>query len=155
MRRGQARGQGSDIFEFDARHASYLAALGPRCKVEFIISALEVTPSRIGDIAAPMIDLDFTFSGEMWRWQSETATAWHFITLPAELSEDIKAFTKHLVRGFRSVKVEVRIGETTWKTSLFPSKDRGAYILPIKKSVRAAENMSAGSVVTVYLRVPT
>jgi len=63
-----------------------------------------------------MIDLEFTFSAELWLWQSETATAWHFVTLPVELSEDIKAFTKHLARGFRSVKVEVRIGETIWKT---------------------------------------
>lgn len=101
-----------------------------------------------------MIDLEFTFTGKMWRWQSETATAWHFVTLPAELSEDIKAFTKHMARGFRSVKVEVRIGETTWKTSLFPSKEKGAYFLPIKKAVRIAENMGVDSVVTVHLRIP-
>jgi len=102
-----------------------------------------------------MIDLDFTFSGEMWLWQSENATAWHFVTLPVELSEDIKAFTKHLARGFRSVKVEVRIGETTWKTSLFPSKEKGAYLLPIKKSVRTTENLCIGGNFEIHLRVPT
>ncbi len=102
-----------------------------------------------------MIDLEYSFSGEIWLWQSEKATAWHFVTLPVELSEDIKAFTKHLARGIRSVKVEVQIGETTWKTSLFPSKEQGAYILPIKKSVRAAENLSAGTIAEVHLRIPT
>ena len=102
-----------------------------------------------------MIDLEFTFTSEIWLWQSETATAWHFVTLPVELSEDIKAFTKHLTRGFRSVKVEVRIGETSWKTSLFPSKEQGAYLLPIKKSVRVAEDISVGSVAEFHLRVPT
>ena len=79
----------------------------------------------------------------------------HFVTLPAELSEDIKAFTRHLTRGFRSVKIEARIGETTWKTSLFPSKEQGAYLLPIKKSVRAAEKISEGSSTEIHLRVPT
>ena len=102
-----------------------------------------------------MIDLDFTFSGKMWRWQSETATAWHFITLPVDMSEDIKAFTKHLARGFRSIKVEVRIGETFWKTSLFPSKEQGAYLLPIKKMVRDAEKLKTDIDVTVHLRIPT
>jgi hypothetical protein len=102
-----------------------------------------------------MIDLEFTFSGKLWRWQSETATAWHFITLPIELSEDIKAFTKHLARGFRSVKVEVTIGETVWKTSLFPSKEQGAYLLPIKKSVRDAESLIVDKPAEVHLSIPT
>lgn len=102
-----------------------------------------------------MIDLEYSFSGKMWKWQSETAAAWHFINLPNELSEDIKAFTKHLTRGFRSVKVEARIGETTWKTSLFPSKEQGTYLLPIKKSVRDAEEMDLTSEFMVHLRIPT
>ena len=78
-----------------------------------------------------------------------------FVALPVEMSEDIKAFTKHLARGFRSVKVEAQIGDTSWKTSIFPSKEREAYILPIKKSVRTAEDIGAASVVTVDLRIPT
>jgi len=102
-----------------------------------------------------MIDLEFTFSGEMWQWQSETATAWHFISLPVDVSEDIKAFTKHLARGFRSVKVEARIGDTVWKTSLFPSKERGTYLLPIKKSVRAAEALTVEKSIEVLLSIPT
>jgi len=101
-----------------------------------------------------MIDLEFSFTAEVWLWQAEKA-AWHFVALPVDMSEDIKAFTKHLSRGFRSVKVEAKIGETRWKTSIFPSKDRGAYILPIKKSVRVAEEIDADSNVTVDLVIPT
>jgi len=101
-----------------------------------------------------MIDLEFSFTSEIWLWQAEKA-AWHFVALPVEMSEDIKAFTKHLARGFRSVKVEAQIGDTSWKTSIFPSKEREAYILPIKKSVRTAEDIGAASVVTVDLRIPT
>ena len=101
-----------------------------------------------------MIDLEFSFTSEIWLWQAEKA-AWHFVTLPVDMSEDIKAFTKHLARGFRSVKVEAQIGGTSWKISIFPSKERGAYILPIKKSVRTAEDIGAGTKVTVDLRIPT
>ena len=102
-----------------------------------------------------MIDLEYSFSGKVWKWQTETTTAWFFVTLPVEISEDIKAFTKHLARGFRSVKVEVRVGETVWKTSLFPSKEKGAYLLPLKKAVRLAENINVDSRVEVHLRIPT
>ena len=101
-----------------------------------------------------MIDLEFSFTAEVWLWQSEKAS-WHFVTLPGDMSEDIKAFTKHLTRGFRSVKLDVNIGETRWKTSIFPSKEHGGYILPIKKSVRAAEDIGVGSTVKLDISIPT
>ena len=89
-----------------------------------------------------MIDLDFTFTAELWEWTGKGS--WVFVTLPEELSADIKHFTRHMTRGFRSVRVDVTVGETNWKTSLFPDSKRGAYLLPIKKAVRAAENISIG-----------
>jgi hypothetical protein len=49
------------------------------------------------------------------------------------------------------IPVQVRIGKTGWKTSLFP-KD-GRYIVPIKASVREAENLAEGDNVTVRLEV--
>ena len=101
-----------------------------------------------------MLDLDFTFTNEVWLY-SATKASWHFVTVPVEMSADIKAFTKHLVKGFRSVKVTATIGETTWSTSIFPDSKTGCYFLPIKASVRAAEGVSVGDQVTVQLVVGT
>lgn len=101
-----------------------------------------------------MIDLEFSFTSEVWLWQAEKG-AWHFVTLPPDMSEDIKAFTKHLARGFRAVKVEARIGETRWKTSIFPSNEHGAYILPLKKSVRDAEDINLNMTISIDLTIPT
>ena len=101
-----------------------------------------------------MIDLEFEFESKIWLWVAEKAS-WHFLTVPEDISSDIKAFTKHLARGFRSVKVEACIGETKWKTSIFPSKTHKGYILPIKAAVRKAEDLSADDVVHIQLSVPT
>ena len=49
------------------------------------------------------------------------------------------------------IPVHVRIGKSDWKTSLFP-KD-GRYIVPIKASIRRAENLEDGDIVTVRLEV--
>jgi len=58
-------------------------------------------------------------------------------------------------RGFGSVKVEVRIGGSRWKTSLFPRKasDGGGdgWFLPVKKPVRLAELLVEGDEVEVEL----
>ena len=54
-------------------------------------------------------------------------------------------------RGFGAVKVRVEIGETRWDTSIFPHKESGGWLLPIKASVRKAEGVVAGDEVTLTL----
>ena len=55
-------------------------------------------------------------------------------------------------RGFGSVKVAVRLGDSRWKTSLFPQKS-GGWFLPIKKPVRVAEGLDYGDTVEVELEL--
>jgi len=103
-----------------------------------------------------MIDLSFTFTAECWLWQSGNATAWHFITLPKDKSEEIKFFSENMHekrRGWGAVRVQVTIGNTTWETSIFPSSKQEAYILPIKAEVRKKEKFAAGDSVTVKLKI--
>jgi Domain of unknown function (DUF1905) len=102
-----------------------------------------------------LIDLSFTFTSECWLWHG-TATAWHFITLPKDKSEEIKFFDENMHekrRGWGAVRVLVTIGKTTWETSIFPSSELKAYILPIKADVRKKEKFSAGDTVTVKLKI--
>ena len=97
------------------------------------------------------MDGAWTFDAEVWR--SEAQAAWHFVTVPDDVSDDIEAMAAGAARGFGSVRVEVRIGGTTWATSVFPDTTRRAYVLPLKKSVRVAEGLAEGDVATVELRL--
>jgi hypothetical protein len=49
--------------------------------------------------------------------------------------------------------VSAAIGNTTWKTSIFPDSKAGAYLLPVKAEVRKKEKIEAGSSVLVSVRV--
>ena len=91
------------------------------------------------------------FSAPLWEWEGDAA--WHFVTVPEELSDEIEHRTIGVARGFGSVRVEVTVGATTWSTSLFPDAGRGAYVLPVKKAVRTAESLSVGDDVVVRLRL--
>ena len=53
-------------------------------------------------------------------------------------------------RGFGSLKVVATIGGTTFKTSVFPSKETG-WLLPVKASVRKAEGLTEGEAVELAL----
>lgn len=95
--------------------------------------------------------LEFTFTSTVIRWQGKSA--WHFIPLPSELSEDIDNWYGDMKGGWGSLPVTVRIGKTSWTTSIFPDKKRGTYLLPLKAQVRKAESITAGDEVEVALDV--
>jgi len=52
-------------------------------------------------------------------------------------------------KGFGSARVQAEIGDTRWKTSVFPHKESGGWLLPIKAAVRKAEGLLEGDAVTV------
>jgi len=91
----------------------------------------------------------FSFTAEVW--EHDGPGAWHFISLPEPVADDIEEMFGHLAKGFGSLRVQVTVGTTTWLTSIFPDTKRGTYVLPMKKAVRAAERLIGGSVADVEL----
>jgi hypothetical protein len=92
-----------------------------------------------------------TITGPLWLWSGENGS-WHFVTVPEDLSGEIRAHAMVSPRGFGSVKVEACIHDVTWRTSVFPVK-RGGYILPVKADVRRKAGIAAGDEVTVELEL--
>jgi hypothetical protein len=94
------------------------------------------------------------FRAELWEHSPGEAGSWHFLTVPGELCEEI-TLEAGPREWFGSIRVEVRIGATTWRTSLFPDAATGTLVLPVKKPVRRAEDLHAGTVCEVTLEVAT
>lgn len=93
----------------------------------------------------------FTFEAELW--EHDGSGAWHFISLPVVVADEIEDRYGSEAAGFGSLRVEVTIGSTSWATSLFPDSKRGTYLLPVKKAVRRAESLDSGSIAEVSLVV--
>ena len=91
----------------------------------------------------------FEFSAELWRYTGKAA--WYFVTLPHEVADDVDEITGDTRRGFGSVRVEVTIGSSTWNTSIFPDTKSESFVLPVKKTVRMAEDLDDGALVDVRL----
>ena len=97
----------------------------------------------------------FTVKTPLWRWQSATApAAWFFVTIAGDEADGIRmaAMTGQWMdgrKGFGSARVEARIGGTRWRTSVFPHKESGGWLLPVKAAVRKAEGLAEGDEVTV------
>ena len=93
--------------------------------------------------------MNIEFNGKIWFWRGPAP--WYFVTVPAKQSRDLKAILGLVTYGWGMIPVDARIGNTEWKTSMFP-KD-GRYIVPIKASVRKAEDLEVGDKVTVRFEV--
>ena len=94
-----------------------------------------------------------SFTSLVWIWKgSDVAGRWYFVTVPDDQSAEIKAHAFGTPRGFGSVRVEARIGEVTWRTSVFPLNS-GGYLLPIKAEVRRKADIGAGDEVTIELEL--
>ena len=93
---------------------------------------------------------DFTFSAPLWKYSGKSA--WHFITLPLEVSARIK-FLQTGRRGFGSVRVRATVGNSVFTTSVFPDAKSGCYFLPVKASVRKLEKIGHGDDVTCLIEL--
>jgi hypothetical protein len=90
------------------------------------------------------------FTGELFLTDNGS---WFFVRLPIETADEVRDLTTGPPTGFGSVKVEVTIGSSTWRTSVFPETAAGTFVLPVKKAVRAAEDLEDGDTVEVSLLV--
>jgi hypothetical protein len=102
----------------------------------------------------------YTHTNTLWLWTTDKAPAsWHFLTIDGDVGDAIHAtaIMRRLEggrrKGWGSIKVMATIGETTWSTSIFPAKDAGGYLLPVKADVRKAEGLVAGDHATVTLEL--
>ena len=91
--------------------------------------------------------MNLEFSGEIWYWRGPAP--WYFVTVPEEESLDLETISSLVTYGWGMIPVSAEIGSTAWDTALFP-KD-GRYIVPLKSSVRSAEKVTLGQIVTVRL----
>ena len=90
------------------------------------------------------------------RWQGEKAT-YHLVTFTGDEAE---ALTGHALmqkletgrrRGFGSLKVIARIGDTEWKSSVFPQSRQSEWVLLIARKIMRAEDLVPGEPVTVSI----
>jgi hypothetical protein len=106
-------------------------------------------PSR-GQTGLQGNSITFEFEGDIWYWRGPSP--YHFVSVPAEPAQEIRAISPLVTYGWGVIPASVLIGSTEWRTSLFP-KD-GGYAVPIRDRVRTAEGLSVGDTVAIRIRVP-
>ncbi len=93
--------------------------------------------------------MDVDVTGELVEWRGPAP--FHFVAVPDEAADRIAAVAREVTYGWGVIPVTVRLGTTTWTTSLFP-KD-GGYLVPVKAAVRRVERADLGDVLRLRLTI--
>lgn len=89
---------------------------------------------------------------KVWLYPGASAS-WHFVTLTKKIGQEIREAHGKKAKGFGSLPVEVTVGISTWKTSIFPDRLSGSYLLPLKAAVRKKEYVEVGEPITFKIKL--
>lgn len=113
--------------------------------------AQSYTLLRLDEVLSGMKYNQYKIKANVWLYPG--MAGWHFVSIPREVSEEIKDGFGNLKRGWGSLPVQVAIGATIWKTSIFPDKKSGEYLLPLKADVRRKVRIVEDDTIKLLLEV--
>ena len=93
--------------------------------------------------------LRLEFSGALWQWRGPAPQ--YFVTVREEHCAALRGVAGLVSCGWGMIPVRVRVGDTQWRTALFPKDSRS--LVPIKARVRQAEQLAEGDTVSLQLDV--
>lgn len=86
------------------------------------------------------------FEGKVWRY--EGPAGWYFVYVDEKVSKEILGTADKKKVGWGFVPIQATLGDTTWTTTLFPTKEK-EYLLAIKAKVRRKEGVNEGDAVKI------
>lgn len=86
-------------------------------------------------------------------WQHSSQGGWYFITLPVDISGEIRENLKWQEEGWGRMRAIAKIGTTEWETAIWFDGKINSYLLPVKGNVRLKEKLKAGDLIEVEIFV--
>lgn len=86
-------------------------------------------------------------------WQHSATNGWHFISLPADISTEIRQNLKWQEEGWGRLKATVKIGNSQWETAIWFDTKHKTYLLPLKSEIRKKENIEKNKDIKTILWV--
>jgi Domain of unknown function (DUF1905) len=86
-------------------------------------------------------------------WQQPSTGGWQFVSLPEDISTEIRALLKSSEEGWGRLKATAKIGNTKWETAIWFDTKRNTYLLPLKAIIRTNENITLNQEIAVIIWV--
>lgn len=86
-------------------------------------------------------------------WQHQGPGGWYFVSLPVQLSKEIRTVFKLDEEGWGRLKANAKIGSTEWQTAIWFDSKKNTYLLPLKTEIRKKEQLLIDKIVEVKIYV--
>lgn len=93
--------------------------------------------------------IKYEFTAEPWQYSA--SGGWYFISVPENVSMEIRENLKWQEEGWGRLKITAEIGSSHWKTSIWFDTKRNMYLLPLKADIRKKENVEIGKNIDVII----
>ena len=86
--------------------------------------------------------IKYEFSAKVYHYStSADMTGWTIVSLPKEISIEIRDNFKQLEQGWGRMKITAKIGNSEWQTAIWFDTKQDTYLLPLKAEIRKKENV--------------
>lgn len=93
--------------------------------------------------------IKYEFATEMWKHNAPGG--WYFVSLPKDVSKEIRENLKWQEEGWGRMKAFAQIGEIVWETAIWFDTKHDTYILPIKSEIRKKSNLKIDQKITILI----
>jgi Domain of unknown function (DUF1905). len=101
-----------------------------------------------------MDKVKYEFSAKTYQYSStDGMCGWTFVSLPKELSAEIRDSFKHLEEGWGRMNVTAKLGGSEWQTAIWFDTKQDTYLLPLKVKIRKQEKVILGEDVKILILV--
>ena len=83
--------------------------------------------------------IKYEFKAKMWQYSSPMA--WYFVSLPTDISAEIRENMKWMEEGWGRLKAAAKIANTQWETAIWFDTKQNTYLLPLKAEIREKEKL--------------
>lgn len=87
-------------------------------------------------------EMKYVFSAKPYYYSSSPEmTGWVFVTLPKEISLEIRENFKWREEGWGRMKATINIGNSEWQTAIWYDTKQDTHLLPLKAAIRKKEKI--------------
>lgn len=95
--------------------------------------------------------IKYEFSALLWKYSAEGG--WYFISLPKDISLEIRSNLKWQEEGWGRMKASAVIKDLHWNTSIWFDTKKDGYILPIKSEIRNNLSLKEGDKLNISVLI--
>ncbi|MCX2681319.1 DUF1905 domain-containing protein [Galbibacter sp. EGI 63066] len=95
--------------------------------------------------------VSYSFKAKVWKHDSPAA--WYFVSVPKNISIEIRELFQKFEEGWGRLKCQAQIGNTLWETAIWYDTKHQAYILPLKAKIRRKEQIEIDQIIAITIRI--